>query len=1023
MSAKILKALIQLFAIIAKVDEFDNDETSEEIQSSNGRLIVALFLKQELNAALVDEYLLQFDSFLKTHHASTNKKDGKRKRTAVNSVKILRICSEINEELTQRQKTIVLVRLLEFINANNQVTEQELEFVTTVAESFNIETSEYQTIKSFVEAANPIDSKLTFYLSNNKNNHFTNAKHIHLDGLDNSIGILHVESVNMFFLQYSGKEVLTLNGQVVPNNRQHIFTQGSSLKTPKIQTVYYSDIITRFLSDEGREKLTFHCDNVSYSYRNGKQGLHKISFKENQGKLIGIMGGSGTGKSTLLNVLNGNFTPSNGRVVINGIDIHKEKEKIEGVIGFVAQDNLLIEELTVFQNLYFSAKLCFKELNAIQIGKKVLHILKSIGLYDSRDLKVGTVLEKTISGGQRKRLNIALELIREPAVLFVDEPTSGLSSRDSENIMDLLKELVLKGKLVFVVIHQPSSDIFKMFDKLLVLDVGGYPIYYGNPVEGVVHFKTIINHVNCEERECETCGNVNPEQLFNIVEAKVVDEYGNLTNNRKTSPEEWHQKYLSSKKQETTEDHTEKPKISFKVPSKINQFIVYFYRDILSKVANKQYIIINALEAPILALVLAFFIKFFNYSENQEKGFTFEGNQNLPQYLFIAVVVALFIGLTVAAEEIIKDKKILKRESFLNLSKGSYLFSKIFIMFILSALQMGFFVLIGNYILEIKGLWFEYWMILFSSACFANLLGLNISASFNSPKVIYILIPIMIIPQILFSGVIVKFDKLHPIFAKENSVPWIGNIMASRWAYEALAVTQFKHNSFESEFFKLNSQVSTASWKRDYWIPELKNRLDILKYADKYDQTKVDRAILVLKNEIEKEERLYNPENFNCKNCVVDLKKKNTTKETTENIFRFLEILRKQYNSDANTGMKKLEEIIDTNGKSLHLLKKQNYFNKSLTDIVTNRNNINKIVEKDGQLIQKDDPIYLSPTQKHLFNAHFYAPNKKIGNRMIDTFTANLLIIWGMILLLTVTLYFDFFKQIIFLFSFLKRTS
>src|SRR5690606_10976686 len=119
-------------------------------------------------------------------------------------------------------------------------------------------------------------------------------------------------------------------------------------------------------------------------------------------------------------------------------------------------------------------------------------MLLTLGLADSRDLKVGNPLEKTISGGQRKRLNIALELIREPSVLFVDEPTSGLSSRDSENIMDLLKELALKGKLVFAVIHQPSSDIFKMFDKLIIMDTGGYPIYYGNPVDSIIYFKKLV---------------------------------------------------------------------------------------------------------------------------------------------------------------------------------------------------------------------------------------------------------------------------------------------------------------------------------------------------------------------------------------------------------------------------------------------------------------------------------------------------------------------------------------------------
>jgi ABC-type multidrug transport system ATPase subunit len=158
-------------------------------------------------------------------------------------------------------------------------------------------------------------------------------------------------------------------------------------------------------------------------------------------------------------------------------------------------------------------------------------------------MKVGSPLNKKISGGQRKRLNIALELIREPAILFLDEPTSGLSSRDSENILDLLKELTLKGKLVFVVIHQPSSDIFKMFDKLLILDTGGYLIYNGDPIESIIYYKSRVQHANWNESECTLCGNVNPEQIFNIVESKVLDEYGNPTRARKISPSEWNQHF------------------------------------------------------------------------------------------------------------------------------------------------------------------------------------------------------------------------------------------------------------------------------------------------------------------------------------------------------------------------------------------------------------------------------------------------------------------------------------------------
>jgi ABC-type multidrug transport system ATPase subunit len=242
-----------------------------------------------------------------------------------------------------------------------------------------------------------------------------------------------------------------------------------------------------------QEDFTFEARNISYKFKNGKIGLHPLNLFENSGKLVGIMGGSGAGKSTLLNILNGNEKPSEGSVTINGIDYHQNKSLLRGIVGHISQDDLLIESLSVYENLFFNAKLCFSNLSDADLIEKTENLLHDIGLFEAKDLKVGNVLSKTISGGQRKRLNIALELIREPSVLFVDEPTSGLSSRDSENIMDLLKELALKGKLVFVVIHQPSSDIFKMFDKLLLLDVGGYPIYYGNPVESILYFKQIDN--------------------------------------------------------------------------------------------------------------------------------------------------------------------------------------------------------------------------------------------------------------------------------------------------------------------------------------------------------------------------------------------------------------------------------------------------------------------------------------------------------------------------------------------------
>ena len=240
------------------------------------------------------------------------------------------------------------------------------------------------------------------------------------------------------------------------------------------------------------------------------------------------MGGSGAGKSTLLNILSGKLKPQSGEIFINGINIHEEPSKVEGLIGFVPQDDLLLEDLTVFRNLYLNAKLCLSNYTEKEIIRKINQVLADLDLEDIKHLKVGSPLKKLISGGQRKRLNIALELIREPAILFVDEPTSGLSSMGSEKVMLLLKEQAMKGRLVVVNIHQPYSDIYKLFDRFLILDKEGHIIYKGNPIDAITYFKGLSDYVNADVGHCASCGNVMPEEILKMVEAREVDEYGQL---------------------------------------------------------------------------------------------------------------------------------------------------------------------------------------------------------------------------------------------------------------------------------------------------------------------------------------------------------------------------------------------------------------------------------------------------------------------------------------------------------------
>ncbi len=1028
MSEQILTALMQLFAIIARPESNTEDR----------RTVVSSFLRRQLNQERVNVYLRIFDHYYSIHQQKQKDKDSRRRRISATSVRVLRICTEINEELAQPQKIIVLIQLLEFVKSDNdEISTQEMEFLNTVAETFNISVSEYTLIRDFVllpESEIP-DSYSILIADGQKKpgGKLQRTKHMQVEFLQGHIRILHVVSTNMYFVRYMGINELLLNGQLMARDKCYAYTTGSSIRNQQINPLYYSDVVSRFAEDTINSRILFEAVDVEYRFPGGKTGLQKMNFTEHSGKLVGIMGASGSGKSTLLNVLNGSNKPTSGKIRINGLDIHEEKEEVEGLIGHVSQDDLLIEELTVFQNLYFNARLCFDNYSRTEITDAVVKVLKNLGLYEIRDIQVGSPLNKKISGGQRKRLNIALELIREPAVLFLDEPTSGLSSRDSENILDLLKELSLKGKLVFVVIHQPSSDIFKMFDQLLILDQGGYLIYNGNPVESIIYFKERIHHANWNESECHVCGNVNPEQIFNIVEASVIDEYGKPTDTRKISPEEWNELFLEKKAQEENGNDSgagkdELPEVSFKIPGKLKQFLVFAKRDVLKKLSDTQYLVINFLEAPLLAFLLATIIKYFNVDVGNKFGYTLYGNDNLPVYLFMSVIVAIFMGLTVSAEEIIKDRKILKREAFLHLSWSGYLTSKVSVQFILSAIQAFAFVLVGNLIMEIKGMFFIYWLVLFSAWASSNIMGLLISDSFKTVVTIYILIPFLVIPQIILSGVMVKYEKLNPIISSPKSIPFYGEIMTARWAYEALATYQYIENDYQKRYYSKEKLMRNASFKENFLLTELINKARFIE-KNLYDPDAIENIkynLSLIRTELEKEYEyrvLLGSEQNNIPQDQFEQSELLSLELVSPSIIQDLIGYLQNKKFFYSRLYKYVYEKINTQKRSenqeyIEELKRLHH-NESLEEFVTNKNEFQRIVEYNGELIQKKDPIYLYPMNRFI-KAHFYAPRKPLFGGFMDTIWVNVIMIWVFSGLLFIALYYRLLKKVLDFFENLK---
>ena len=1032
MDESVLRSLMRLFAIVTSA--------SKEEVSESACTVVKTYLEQHLGQRQVDQYYAIFERFLGVHKKNIGVTDKDKKSVSARSVKLIAICHRINEALQHKEKIIILIRLLEYTHENDMLTSKELDFIAMVADIFRVDQQEYEYIYHYVvhtdldkidvrnvmlvcgkDHKNPgfIYKESGNWIEKNRPNNYPDIKWIYNENLTGSIVFLYLKSVNGFVFKYTGIQPITHNGHVVKQNRVYAFTVGSVIKGALINSIYYQDVISRFLDKAHKQKISFTAIDLEYHFSQSENGIHPFSFSAASGELIGIMGGSGVGKSTLINLFNGSLAPSRGKILINGYDLSSDSHDLDGLIGSVPQDDLLIEDLTVFENLYFNSKLCFGNYTDPQILHLCMRMLVDLELNEIKDLKVGSPLTKFISGGQRKRLNIALELIRQPSILFVDEPTSGLSSVDSETVMNLLKEQTLNGKLVVVNIHQPSSDIFKMFDKILILDKGGYVIYDGNPVDAIEYFKSISHHVNAMESECLYCGNINPEQILHIVETKELNLYGKFTKNRKVAPLEWYEHYkdkIASKfDSKDKQVKVSLPKKFFQLPSKLKQLKIFLLRNGLAKLANRQYLVISFLQPPVLAFVLAFFTKSSILSSGETRKYIFSLNENIPAFIFMSVIVAMFIGLTVSVEEIIHDRTILKRESFLNLSRISYLHAKILTLFLMSAIQTLTFVLIGNAILGIKGHTYIYWLALFSASCFSNMLGLNISSSFKSVVTVYVLIPFVIVPQLLFSGVLVDFSKLHESVSNIRYTPFLGDAMVARWAYEAVAVQESKANQFDKNFYIYDKGISEANYKLVYELPYIETLVDqsVMYIGQPSHKDKLDQHLCVVRNQLLKMPITGDSEGF----WAIDSLNSSFFSERLATQTKFwLKQLKDQYNRIQHQNMQRKDSVIkrltEMYGKQYLFQLKQNYSNNRLKDLVTRMQDQQKIIETKLDLIQLKDPIYQTPDSP-FGRAQLFFPQKKIFHLTIDTFYFNVIVIWFFSIFLYFCLRLDLLRKLL----------
>ena len=883
------------------------------------------------------------------------------------------ICSELHGKIRPSEAAMLLLRLMEFCDYRPGHSD---ELFQTMAKTFQVSEATFKNFVDFVAGKESRDVLVH-----------------HLPETDGTLKTLLSPSGTLLFT-YTGKDKVMLNDVPVLSGSFQVWLQSSVLKGKNGAPIYFSNILgaykkARGESDEKQVAVEFCGRDINFRFPNSDNGMHDLSFTLHQGELLAIMGGSGTGKTTLLSLLNGSLTPQEGTITINGHSITEPEAK--ALIGFVPQDDLLIEELTVYQNLWFTAKLCFEGMSEAELDRRVMKTLKDLGLDAAKDLKVGSAINKYISGGQRKRLNIALELIREPAVLFLDEPTSGLSSADTEKVINLLKEQTFKGKLIIVNIHQPSSDVYKLFDRLWLLDKGGYPVFDGNPIDAITYFKEAANYADAETSACPTCGNVNPEIVLNIIDEKALNSSGEISDERKMTPQEWHELYLKNREKQPELTVSKVPHSDQKKPGALKQLGIFLHRNIRTKITNIQYLCITLLEAPLLALVCALLTRYA-----PPEGYSVMDNKNLVSYFFMAIIVATFLGMSGSAEEIIKDRALLKREKFLQLSYTSYIGSKIIYMAIVCMIQTLLFILVGNFVMELQGLFGTWWLILFVTALLSSLVGLLLSQCLSSIVAIYISIPILLIPQILLCGLVVSFSDLTPKSTTGN-VPVIGDLIPSRWAYEALAVTSFTDNAYKAPFFELDKKKYENQYYNMGFLDELQSQLETMKDEEKRGKEVNPSHMETI--------RMNLPELTDY--CGMDAYKGDYSYESLRQYMKEAErILSKRSNETTLKADRLMAEMVREQGKDAVLELKREHYNLNLEDCVIGANQKRMLDVIDNHIVARTGIIYLTPKSK-VGRAPFYSSEKILGSWHIKTLWYNLGILLVMSIIIAIFLFAD----------------
>ena len=511
--------------------------------------------------------------------------------------------------------------------------------------------------------------------------------------------------------------------------------------------------------------------------RGKKQLLRNLSFVVEPGEFVALMGLSGAGKSTLLKTIVGIIDPSWGSVIINGVDIAKDPTRARMAVGYVPQDDIVHSDLTVREALRYGATMRLPlDTNKDQIESRIAVVMNDLGISHTADTIIGSAERQGISGGQRKRVNLALELLPQPPLLLLDEPTSGLSSEDATNVFSMLRQLADDGHTIIVTTHQPSLADFKRFDRVIYLSDGEL-VYFGPAWPDSATFFTTPDHGDTVRATASTDEDAGAA-LAKLSELKRAGVTAHTLAQR-YEQSAYFSKYVAERLGALEIDTVGKLRQKIMQPrDSLQQLRNQISRYARLKLRNRGSLPIQLAQAPSVAILV-------NVVFHSSAGV--DPKLSLPSIIFFMVIASVWFGCSNAAREIVGERAILMRERMVGLGVAPYILSKLSVLGILSAVQCLILIGITYAWRGLDGLLWQQFAILWQCSMLGVLMGLTLSAIMRSSEAALSATPLLLIPEILLSGFIVPLDSLQIIPRT------ISNFTATRWGFESLLESEHLH--------------------------------------------------------------------------------------------------------------------------------------------------------------------------------------------------------------------------------------